>query len=63
MQDIEAIVTKADKGNTLVLMQKSDYNVKVNNSISSNNYVELSEDSTKEYITLLNAQVEKSKNV
>ena len=34
-QENEAIVTKEDKGNVLVIMQKSDYNIEVNNFISS----------------------------
>ena len=61
LKNNEAIVTNADKGNTLVIMQRSDYNVKVNNFISSDNYEALSEDPTKKYTLSLNAQIENSK--
>ena len=63
MQDNEAIITKTDRGTTLVIMQKSDYSTEVNNFISFDNYVALPKDPTKEYNTSLNAQIEKSKNL
>jgi hypothetical protein len=39
-------VTKADKGNTLVIMYKEDYNSKVGEFITSNNYIKLTHDIT-----------------
>ena len=44
-------------------MLKADCNIKVNNFISSDNYIEFSEDPTKEYTTSWNAQIEKSKTL
>ena len=59
LQDNEAILKKADKDKTLVFVQKSDYDIKVNNFISSDNNVALSGDPTKEYTTSLHARIEK----
>jgi hypothetical protein len=40
------IITKADKGNTLVIMHEHDYNEKVEEFISNNNFTKLPQDIT-----------------
>jgi hypothetical protein len=42
----QLIVTKADKGNTLVILQARDYNHKVNEFITMNNYTKIPQDIT-----------------
>lgn len=53
----KAIITKADKGNCIVVLYHDDYVKKVNNFIESNNVIELDKDPTSKYISTINKAV------
>jgi len=43
----KAIVTEADKGNSMIILPKTDYNNKVQNFIANNNFTLTPQDTTK----------------
>ncbi len=55
--DNNALITKADKGNTLVIMKTDDYNSKINDYIENNNIIELHEDPTNKYHKTINKKI------
>jgi hypothetical protein len=42
------IATKADKGNTLIIMHKDEYDQKIEEFIATNNFTKLTKDKTKQ---------------
>jgi hypothetical protein len=54
LSDNHALVTKADKGNTVVIIDVNTYNEKIQDFIIANNIVKLVSDPTKHYIKSLN---------
>lgn len=49
-----ALITKADKGNTIVIMDKNHYSLKVNNFIENNNITLVNTDPSTEFVKALN---------
>jgi hypothetical protein len=47
MKQNNPIVTKANKGNTLVIMHKNDYHQKINDFITQNQFVKIEDNYTK----------------
>jgi hypothetical protein len=56
-------VTKADKGNTLVIIHKEDYNSKVEEFITNNNYTKLSYDITNKLQRSIKNRLNKCNNI
>ena len=56
IQHNQLVVTKADKGNTLVILHKEEYNKKIEEFLSTNNFTELTRDIT-------NKQQEKTQKI
>ena len=56
VRDNDLVVTKADKGNTIVVLNRDSYNTKVNNVIQSSDFEVLNSDPTAKY----NAAVKKA---
>ena len=54
LSDDQALVTKADKGNTLVIINKNDYDDKIRDFIVNNNITLLTSDPTDLYVKRLN---------
>jgi len=46
LSDTSAIITKADKGNSTIIIYKNDYNNKVQDFITNNNFTQLTHDAT-----------------
>lgn len=61
--DNNAFITKADKGNTLVVMDNDVYTTKVNDFISNNNIRVLNSDPTDIYVKSLNNKINKCVNL
>ena len=57
------IITKADKGNTTVLMDRSDYNNKIYDFIEHNNITELKKDPTIKYIASVKSALRTSETL
>ena len=57
----DAIISKADKGDTLVVMQKRDYTQKVFDFINNNNIKKIDRDPTKAYVKTLNNTINQCK--
>jgi hypothetical protein len=59
----QLIVTKADKGNTSIIMKEEEYNNKIEDFISNNNFTKLAHDVTnKQQYNIWNS-INKSKNI
>jgi hypothetical protein len=56
-------VTKADKGNTLFIIHKEDYNSKVEEFITNNNYTQLSYDITNKLQRSIKNRLNKCNNI
>lgn len=63
MNDNNVIITKADKGNTLVLLPQQEYINKIHEFIDSNNIETLADDPTKRYVRILNETINKCTNL
>jgi hypothetical protein len=61
--DNNLYVTKADKGNTLVIMNLTDYNTKVTEFINKNNIQKLTKDPTTAYTKEINKAISNSKHL
>jgi hypothetical protein len=46
LSDAKAIITKADKGNSTIVIYETDYNTKIQNFITNNNFTQLTHDVT-----------------
>ena len=46
LKDANATVTKADKGNSLIIIYEDEYNSKIHTFISNNNFTQLTQDIT-----------------
>ena len=56
LTDAKAVVTKADKERSLIILYESNYNNKIHTFISKNNFTQLTQDIT----TIYNAELEQS---
>ena len=54
-----ALVTKADKGNTVVIMDMTEYDNKIQDFIVNNNINKLNSDPTEHYVKRLNQSINK----
>jgi hypothetical protein len=63
LSDKEAIITKADKSNTVVIIEKHDYETKVNKFINDNSFMMLNKDPTQEYNKNANTSISKCKTL
>jgi hypothetical protein len=45
----KSIITKADKGKTLVILTKEEYNQKIKNFIQNNHYKKINKNPTQQY--------------
>jgi hypothetical protein len=63
MNDNNVIITKADKGNTVVLLPHQEYINKIHEFIVSNKIETLAEDPTKRYVKILNETINKCTNL
>lgn len=61
--DNQAIVTKADKGNTIVILNQQDYYNKSIDFIKNNNIKEIKKDPTKSYVKQINNIINQSNNL
>jgi hypothetical protein len=59
----QLIITKPDKGNTLVILHKEDYNSKVEAFITNNNYTKLSHDTTNKLQRSIKNNLNKYSNI
>jgi hypothetical protein len=46
---LNLIATKSDKGNTLIIMNKGEYDQKIEEFIAANNFTKLNKDHTKSH--------------
>lgn len=60
LEDNEALITKADKGNTVVVMYRSQYNDKIDEYIGNHNISILTKDPTNTYHKIVNSTINKS---
>jgi hypothetical protein len=58
-----AIITKADKGNSIVIMYQTDYINKVNDFIESNDIIEIDKDPTTKFNLIINKAINNSKHL
>lgn len=63
LNEHKAIITKADKGNTTVIMYKEDYTQKIDEYISNNDIHKLNTDPTTIYLKHVNQAINKSTNI
>lgn len=63
LRENNALITKADKGDTLVIMHSTEYIDKVNNFITSNNIKLLNKDPTKTFVKQLNNAIGNCKDL
>jgi hypothetical protein len=56
-----ALISKADKGNSIVILYQNEYVNKVNNFIEANNIVKIDKDPTQKYSTIINKAINSSK--
>lgn len=63
LKENEAILTKADKSNTTVVINKNDYDNKVKDFISSNDFEILNLDPTTEFTKTTNEAINKCKSI
>ena len=59
----DALITKADKGNTAVIIYKSEYNCKIEEYISNSNISILRNDPTNTYLKTVNKVINKSTSI
>ena len=60
LSDNNAFITKADKGNTIVVMDKDQYTLKVNDFINNNNIEMIQVDPTAQFVKILNNIINRS---
>jgi hypothetical protein len=63
LEAANAMVTKADKGNSLIILPESEYNSKVNDFITNNNFSLIPQDNTKRLQRTVRATVNECKNI
>ncbi|CAH2094625.1 unnamed protein product [Euphydryas editha] len=61
--DNDLIISKADKGNAVVILKRTDYQNKVNEVISGEEFSKLSSDPTNKYAAEVRLSVNKSKHI
>ena len=57
LNDNNALVMKADKGNTIVIIDKDEYTLKVNEFIKNNNITMVQIDPTADFVKVLNSKI------
>jgi hypothetical protein len=63
LEAANAMVTKADKGNSQIILPESEYNSKVNDIIANNNFSLIPQDNTKRLQRTVRATVNECKNI
>ena len=59
----KAIVTKADKGNSMIIIPEADYNNKVQNFIANNNFTLTPQDNTKGLQRIMRTAINECKDI
>jgi hypothetical protein len=60
LEDNNAMITKADKGNTMVILPVTDYETKIHNFTSNSNFYKEAKDPTKKYQAEIKRTVQRS---
>jgi hypothetical protein len=59
----KAIVTKADKGNSIIILPETDYHNKVHNFIMNNNFTPIPQDNTKKLQRIVRTTINECKDI
>jgi hypothetical protein len=59
----QLIITKADKGNTLVIIYKDEYNMKIDEFLITNNFMKLTKDITNKQQIKTCKEINKCQNI